>query len=61
MNLYKLIQYFKNYINPKGIQALVEIKLQTAQKWLYKFGFEYKDMKKDVFVDGYKQPDVIKD
>ena len=31
------------------------------QKWLYKLGFEYKNIKKDVFVDGHERPDVVED
>lgn len=59
--MYKLIQYFKDYVNLEGIQVLVEIKLQIAQRLLHKLGLKYKDMKKNVFVDRYKKPDIIKD
>lgn len=61
MSLYKLVQYLRDYVNLQSIQALVEIKLQTAQRSLHKLGFEYKDIKKDVFVDIHEQPDKVKD
>ncbi len=57
--MYKLVQHLRDYINPKDIQAPVEIKSQTAQKWLHKLGFEDKDVKKDVFVDGHERPDLV--
>ncbi len=28
---------------------------------MHKLGFEYKDVKKDVFVAGHERPDVVKD
>lgn len=59
--MYKLIQYFKNYVNPESIQVLVKIKSQIAQRLLYKLDFKYKGMKKDTFVDRYKKPDIVKD
>ena len=61
MTSYKLVQYLRNYVNPEGIQTPIEIKSRTARKWLYKLGFEYKDIKKDVFVDGHERPDVVED
>lgn len=48
-------------VNPEKIQSPVEIKLRTARKWLHKLGFEYKDVEKDVFVDGHEQPDMVED
>ena len=32
-----------------------------VRKWLYKLRFKYKDIKKDVFIDGYKRPNVVED
>lgn len=61
MSSYKLAQHLRDYVNPKGFQAPVEIKSRTARRWLHKLGFEYKDVKKDVFVDGHERPDVIED
>ena len=34
---------------------------RTARKWLCKLGYEYKDIHKDVFIDGHERPDVVKD
>lgn len=31
------------------------------RNWLHRLGFEYKDVKKDVFVDGHERPDVVED
>lgn len=35
------------------------IKLNISWNWLYKLGFEYKDVKKDVFIEEYKWLDMI--
>lgn len=32
----------------------------TAWRWLYKLGYEYKDICKDVFVNKHKKLDIIK-
>lgn len=61
MSSYKLVQYLKGYVNPEGITNPIEIKSCTTQKWLHCLRFEYKDVKKNVFIDGYKRSDVIKD
>lgn len=37
------------------------IRSRTARKWLCKLGFEYKDIKKDVFIDGHERLDVVED
>lgn len=55
------MQHLRDYVNPEGIQSPVEIKSQTARRWLHKLGFGFKDVKKDVFVDGHKQPNVVED
>lgn len=55
------MQYLRDYINPKEIQSPIEIKSQTTQKWLHKLGFEYKNVRKDVFVDKHEQSDIVKD
>ena len=51
----------RDYVNLEGIQSPIEIKSRTARNWLHKLGFEYKDVKKDVFVDGHERPDVVED
>ena len=61
LSSYKLVQFLKKYINPKEIKTPVLICSRTAQTWLYKLGFVYEKMCKNVFVNGYKQPDRIKD
>lgn len=55
------MQHLKEYVNPEGIPTPIEIKSRTAWNWLRKLGFEYKDVKKDVFIDGHERPDVVKD
>lgn len=32
-----------------------------AQTWLYKLEFVYKKIRKDVFIDSHKWPDMVKD
>ena len=51
----------KEYVNLEGIPNPIEIKSRTARNWLHKLGFEYKDVKKDVFIDGHERPDVVQD
>ena len=59
--MYKLVQYLRDYVNPKGENPPIEIKSRTARNWLHRLGFEYKDVKKDVFVNGHERPDVVED
>lgn len=61
MSPYKLVQYLKGYVNPERITNSIEIKSRTARNWLHRLGFEYKDLKKDVFVDGHERSDVVED
>lgn len=56
-----LVQYLRDYVNSEGIQTPIEIKSRTARKWLHKLSFEYKDIKKNVFVDGHERPDMVED
>lgn len=51
----------RDYVNPKGKKSPVKIKLHMARNWLHQPSFKYKDIKKDVFVNEYEQPDVIED
>lgn len=51
----------RDYINPEGIQTPIEIKSRTVRNWLHRLGFEYKNIKKNVFVDRHERPDVLKD
>lgn len=43
----------------EGIPTPIVICSCTAQQWLHDLGFEYKEVKKDVFVDGHECPDVV--
>lgn len=61
LSSYKLIQFLKEYVNPKGIETPVVICSCTVQTWLRKLGFVYKKMCKDVFIDSYEWPDVMED
>ena len=48
-------------MNPQGVETPIVICLRTAWRWLYKLSYEYKDVRKDVFVDEYEQSDIVKD
>ena len=61
LSSYKLIQFLKNYVNPQGVETQIIIRSRTARRWLCKLGYEYKDVRKDVFVDGHERPDVVGD
>ena len=61
MSLYKLVQHLKDYENPEGNKSPIKIKSQTARKWLYRLSFKYKNVKKDVFVNGHKWSNVRED
>lgn len=58
---YKLIQFLKKYVNPKIIKIFVVIYFCIAQKLLRKQEFGYKEVRKDIFRDNYKELDIIKD
>lgn len=53
MSSYKLVQYLKQYVNAEGIPTPIVIRSRTARRWLHHLGFEYKEVKKVVFVDGH--------
>lgn len=59
--MYKLGQHLRKNDSPEKVQTPIEIKSRTVCKWLYKLGFKYKNVKKNVFVDKYEQPDVVED
>lgn len=61
LSSYKLVQHLRDYVNPQSKKSLVEIKSYMAKNWFYQLGFEYKDIKKDVFVDRHKRRNVVKD
>ena len=61
LSSYKLVQFLKEYVNPEGIKTPVVIRACTAQTWLRKLRFVYKEVRKNVFIDGHERPDVVED
>lgn len=61
LSFFKLIQFLKNYVNSQEIKTPIAIRSCIAQIWLYKLGYIYENVHKDIFVDEYEQLDVIKD
>ena len=61
LSSYKLVQFLKTYVNSQGVDTLISIYLRTAWRWLYNLGYKYKDVRKDVFVDGHEWFDVVED
>ena len=51
----------KNYANPQEEEIPITIRSRTAQRWLGRLGYEYKDVLKDVFIDGHERSDVVED
>lgn len=51
----------KNYASPQKIEIPIIIYLHTAQIWLRKLGYVYKDVYKNVFMDKNKQFDIVED
>lgn len=56
-----MVAFLKDYINPKGLKTLIKIRSRMAQKWLNQLGYKYRNIKKDVFIDGHERPDVVED
>ncbi len=61
MSLYKLVQYLKDYVNLERKKSLVQIKSRITRKRLHLLDYEYKNVKKDVFVDEYERLNVVED
>ncbi len=61
MSSYKLVQFLETYVSPEGEEIPIVIRSRTARNWLRKLGYEYKDVRKDVFVDGHERSDVVED
>ena len=61
MSSYKLVQFLKDYVNSEEVEVPIEICSRTARTWLNKLGYEYKDVRKDVFIDGHERPDMVED
>lgn len=51
----------KEYVNPQIVSTPITIRSRTARTWLNKLGFEYKEVRKGVFVNGHERPDVVQD
>lgn len=43
------------------METPIVIRLCIAQRWLCKLGYEYKDLRKEVFVDGHERSDIVED
>ncbi len=41
-------------MNPEREEIPIMIQSRIARNWLCKLGYEYKDVRKDVFVDGHE-------
>ncbi|PKB95594.1 hypothetical protein RhiirA5_302831, partial [Rhizophagus irregularis] len=54
------VDYVKNVVFPSlGIEQEITISTRMTRNWLNKMGFEFKQFKKGVYVDGHERPDVI--
>ena len=61
MSFYKLVQFLKTYVSPEREEIPIVIRLRTACNWLRKLEYEYKNVHKDIFVDGHERSDIVKD
>ena len=61
MSSYKLIQFLKTYENTQKIEISITICLRTAQKWLRKLSYKYKNVCKNMFIDEHERSDVVED
>ena len=61
LSSYKLVQFLRTYVSPEGIETPIVICSRIARKWLGKLGYEYKDVRKDVFVDRHERANVVED
>ena len=61
MSSYKLVEFLKTYVSPQGEEIPITIRSHTAQRWLGRLGYEYKDMRKDVFIDRHERSDIVED
>ena len=56
-----MVQFLKTNVDPQKVETPIVICLRTTRRWLCKLGYEYKDVCKNVFVDGHEQSDIVKD
>ena len=56
-----LCQHINDVILP-ALNIKATISESTAQRWLrFKLGYECKESKKGIYIDGHEHPDVIKE
>jgi hypothetical protein len=56
-----LCQHINDVILP-ALDIKATISESTAQRWLrFKLGYECKESKKGIYIDGHEHPDVIKE
>lgn len=46
---------------PEKFKARLRLNHELLENGFISLGFEYKDVEKNVFVDGHEQPDVVED
>ena len=51
----------KDYVNLKRIETSIEIRSQTAQNWIRKLRNKYKDIHKNLFIDGHEHSNLVND
>lgn len=63
LSSHRLVQFLKEWTgpDPDNPRSPISIKSRTARRWLNCLGYSFRDIKKDVFVDGHGRPDVIED
>jgi hypothetical protein len=56
----KLVQYtLTDAVGAQLSGVSRTIRARTARRWLHRMGFEYKNVKKGVFIDGHEREDVV--
>ena len=61
LSSYKLVQFLKNYLNVQRVETPIVICSLIAWNWLCKFRYEYKNVRKDEFIDGHEWSDIDED
>lgn len=59
--MYKVVAFLKDYVNLKRLETPIKIRLCTARQWLNQLVYIYRDIKKDVFVNGHERANVVED
>lgn len=60
-SFYKLVQFFKYYLNQKRMKNQIEIKLRIVQNQVDKLRYEYKYICKDIFINKYEYLNMVED